>query len=316
MVMMMLVVMIMAAAGAVRAVVMMMFVFLIMIVVVMMLALVVMVMVVMFAFLVMIVVMMMFAFVIMIMVVMMFAFIIFIVVVMMFAFIIFIVLVPFRRDDRCRRIQLPQTLHGIIELRFRQTGSMAQDQAACIGDLVVEEFTEILLIHLAFFRIDNRGEAVQLHIMHMQILHSADDVAQLADARRLDQNAVGVIFLEHLLERLAEISHKATADAAGVHLIDLDACFFQESAVNADLTEFVFDQHEFFTLIAVLDQLLDQRGLARAEEAGKNGNLGHDNALLSMKLLIAADFSAYEYIIAHSLPNFNDRTAKILMTAP
>ena len=186
-----------------------------------------------------------------------------------------------------------------MQLRFRQTCRMAQDQAACIGDLIVEEFAEILLIHLAFFRIDDRGKAVQLHILHMQILHGADDIAQLADARRLNQNAVGVVFLQHLLERLAEISDEAAADAAGVHLVDLDACLLEKTAVNTDLTEFVLDQHELFALIAVLDQLLDQRGLARAEEAGKNGDFGHDNALLSMKLLIAADFSAYVYIIAH-----------------
>ncbi len=193
-------------------------------------------------------------------------------------------LVPFGRDDRRGGVQLPQTLYGIMQLRFGLAGRVAQDQAACVGDLVVEELAEVLLIHLAFFRIDDRGEAVQLNVLHVQILHCADDVAQLADARRLNEDAVRVVFFEHLLKCLAEVSDEAAADTAGVHLVDPDACFLEETAVNADLPEFVFDQHELFALIAVLDELLDERGLAGSEKARKNGDFGHDIALLSMKL--------------------------------
>ena len=153
---------------------------------------------------------------------------------------------------------------------------MAEDQAAGICDLVVEEFAEILLIHLSLLRIDNGREAVQLDALHMEILHGADDIAELADAGGLDQDAVGGIFLQHLLERLAEVADERAADAAGVHLVDLDAGILEESAVNADLTEFIFDQNELFALVAVLNELLDERCLAGSEEAGEDRDFGHD----------------------------------------
>ena len=91
-------------------------------------------------------------------------------------------LVPFGCDNRCRRIELAQTLDSIMQLRFGQTGSMAENQAACIGNLIVEELAEVLLIHLAFLRIDNSCKAVQLDTFHVEILHSADNIAELADA--------------------------------------------------------------------------------------------------------------------------------------
>ena len=193
-------------------------------------------------------------------------------------------LVPFGCDNRCCRIELPQAFHGIVQLRFGQTGGMAENQAACVCNLIVEELAEVLLIHFAFFCIDYGREAVQLDILHMEILHGADDIAELADTGGLNQNAVRMILLQNLTERFAEIADERAADAAGIHLVDLNACLFKESAVNADLTEFVFDQHKLFAVEAVLNELLDQRRLTGSEEAGENGDFCHKVALLSMVL--------------------------------
>ncbi len=60
---------------------------------------------------------------------------------------------------------------------------------------------------------------------------------------------------------------------------DLDAGILQKAAVNADLTEFVFNQHHLLALIGFLQQLLDQGGLAGAEKAGNNVDCGHNNYL-------------------------------------
>ena len=152
---------------------------------------------------------------------------------------------------------------------------MAQNQAAGICDLVIEKFSEVLLIHLALLGIYHCGKAVQLYVMGVDVLHGTDNVAQLADAGRFDQNAIRMILFQHLFQCLAEIAHQAAADTAGVHLGDLYAGILQKAAVNADLAEFVFDQHQLFAYIALTDQLLNQSGFAGAQKAGEYCNFCH-----------------------------------------
>ena len=52
-----------------------------------------------------------------------------------------------------------------------------------------------------------------------------------------------MVLLNNLSQRLAEVTHQTAADAAGVHFGNVDARILQETAVNADLTELVLDQH-------------------------------------------------------------------------
>ena len=151
---------------------------------------------------------------------------------------------------------------------------MAQNQAAGICDLVIEKFSEVLLIHLALLGIYHCGKAVQLYVMGVDVLHGTDNVAQLADARRLNEDAVRVVGLDDLLQCLAEIADQAAADAAGVQLIDLNAGLAHEAAVDADLAEFVLDQDDLLTGEGLLDELFDKGGLAGAEEAGENVDFG------------------------------------------
>jgi hypothetical protein len=106
-------------------------------------------------------------------------------------------------------------------------------------------------------------------------LDSAGHVGQLADAGRLDDDAVGVVLLHHLLQSGAEIAHQRAADAAGVQLIDLDAGLLQKAAVDADLAELVLDEHDLLACKGLFDELLDKGGLTGAKEAGENIDLGH-----------------------------------------
>ena len=142
-------------------------------------------------------------------------------------------------------------------------------------DLVVIELAEVLHVHFALVCIGNGGEAIQRNVFHVQVLHGTDHIAQLAYARRLDQNAVRVVGLQHLMQRLAEVAHKAAADAALAHLGDFNAGVLQKAAVNGNLAELVFDEDELFALKSFGDQLADQRGFACAEEAGKNIDFRH-----------------------------------------
>ena len=186
-------------------------------------------------------------------------------------------------DDGGFVIVSAQQLHTGGKSRLAHAVGTAQHDAVGIFDLVVEELAEVLHVHLALVGIGYGGEAVQAHILHVQILHSADHITQFAHAGRLDQNAVGMVGLQHFGKSLAEIAHQTAADAAAVHFGHLNAGILQKTAVNADLTEFVFDEHQLFTGKGLFDQLFDQRGLACAQKTGKNIDLGHNTFISFLK---------------------------------
>ena len=69
--------------------------------------------------------------------------------------------------------------------------------------------------------------------------------------------------------------------------------FLQKAAVNADLAELVFDQHQLLALIGLLQQLFDERRLARAQKAGNNVNFCHGYDFLSLCMPQIHDFHPY-----------------------
>ena len=176
-------------------------------------------------------------------------------------------LVPLCCYDRSCRIESLELLNDFVELILRETCCMAEDKAACICYLIVEEFAEVFLIHLALLSVNDCCEAVELDIVSVDIAHSVYNVAELADAGGLDEYAVGLVFSKHLFKRFAEVSNERAADAAGVHFCYFDAGVLEEAAVNAYLTEFVLDKHELFAFIALVYELLDKSGLTGSEES-------------------------------------------------
>jgi len=190
-------------------------------------------------------------------------------------------LIPVGCDDGSCGVAGTQTLHAVIELILRETGCVAENQAACVSDLVVKEFAEVLLVHLALLGVNHSGEAIKNDVVCINILHGLDDIAELTYAGRFDENAVGLVVSEYLFECLAEIADETAADAAGIHLCDLHTGILQEAAVNADLAEFILDEHELFALVAFGNELFDQGCFTRTEKAGENRNLCHKSTLLS-----------------------------------
>ena len=147
-----------------------------------------------------------------------------------------------------------------------------------MADLVVVELAEVLHIHLHLVHIGHGDKAVQLHIqMLSHAFHSAGHIGELAHAGGLDDDAVGVVLLHHLLQGGAEIAHQRAADAAGVQLVDLDAAFLQKAAVNADLAELVLDQNDLLAGKGLFDELFDQGSFTGTKEAGENIDFGHDS---------------------------------------
>ena len=184
-------------------------------------------------------------------------------------------LIPRGGDDRGGGVLLAQHGDAAVELLLAQTVGAGEDDRARVLDLVVEELAEVLHVDAALVRVDNGGKAVELEVIGLHALHGADNVGQLADAGGLDEDAVRAELLEHLLQSLLEVADEAAADAAGIHLVDRDARVLQETAVDGDLAELVFDENDLLAGIRLGDQLLDQRRFPRAEKAGENVNFGH-----------------------------------------
>ena len=183
--------------------------------------------------------------------------------------------VPRGRHNGGGGVLLPQQGHTGIQLFLAHPGRTAQNNGAGMLHLVIEELTEVSHIHLGLGGIHHGGKTVQHHIMHLQVLHRPDDIAEFAHTRGFNEDTVGVIGIHHLPQRLAEIAHQTAADAAAVHFGNVDARLLQKAAVNADLAKLIFNEDELFAGIGLSDQLLDEGRFASAQKAGENINFSH-----------------------------------------
>ena len=177
-------------------------------------------------------------------------------------------LVPGSGHQGGHGIVLPDQRDGCVQLGLGNGIRTGQDDGGSGLDLVVVELTEVLHVDLDFACVGNGDGIAKGDVLIGHLLHSSNDVGELAHAGGLDDDAVGIVLRDDLGQGLAEITHQAAADAAGVHLGDVDAGILQEAAVNADLAEFILNEHQFLALVSFLDHLLDEGRLARTEEAG------------------------------------------------
>ena len=185
-------------------------------------------------------------------------------------------LIPRGSDDACVFVVLTQQGDYLLQpVLLDKLGAREQDSARVL-DLIEEELAEVLGVHLGLLCVNHRDKAVEDdRLMRGYALDRCDDVGQLADARGLDDDAVRMVGFDDLLQCLAKVADQRAADTARVHLGDLHTRILEEAAVNADLAELVFDQHDLLALERLGQQALDERGLAGAQEAGDNINFGH-----------------------------------------
>ena len=191
-------------------------------------------------------------------------------------------LIPRGGDDACLGVVLTQQRDDGLQLLLAHALRAAEQDGAGVFNLVEEEFAEVLDIHAALARIRDGHKAAHLGFRDILLhaLDGADDVGELADAARLDEDAIRMILVDNLTERLAEVAHQRAADAAGVHLRHLNTGFLHEAAVDTDFAELVFNEDDFLAGKRLFKQLLNQRRFTRAEEAGKNINFRHGKHLL------------------------------------
>jgi len=176
-------------------------------------------------------------------------------------------------------IVFPQQMYDGVQLDLVHVLGAGEQDGAGMLYLIVKELTKVLHIDLALHGIHYGDKAVQSQggAIVLYALYRGNHVGQFAHAGGLNDNAVGGIGVQNFLQGGAEVTHQGTADAAGVHFGDLHAGFLEETAVNANLTEFVFDQDDLFALKCLLKQFFDQSGLAGTQKAGDNVDLCHVN---------------------------------------
>ena len=202
-------------------------------------------------------------------------------------------LIPGRGDNDGGGVVLAQHGNAILNLILAQLLRMAEHDAAGAGNLVVEELTKILHIHLCLLGVNNGSKSTQHCPLGVRALHSTNDVRKLTDTRRLDQDAIGGKVTNYLGQRLTEVTNQRAADAAGVHLGDLHTCLAQKAAVDTDLSEFVLDEHQLLTAVGLAQKFFDQRGLTCAEKSRENINFGHFYFVLSVTNLSSIYFTPF-----------------------
>jgi hypothetical protein len=174
---------------------------------------------------------------------------------------------PRRGNDRRRRVLFLQHSDASRQFFFGDPVGMRKNDTASIRHLIVEKFAEILHVHLALARVDDRAESVQFRVRQIRARHRFDHVAQFTDAGRLDHDPVGVVFFGNFLQRLCEIPDEGTANASRIHFGNINARVLQKAAVYPDLAKFVFDQNDLLSRVRLFNQLFNECGFACPQKA-------------------------------------------------
>ena len=178
-------------------------------------------------------------------------------------------------DDGGLVVLLAEKGNGGGQLVLVHARCAAEDDGLGVLDLIAVKLAKVLHVNTALGGIGHGNGAVQHYVVGQNALHSTHNVRKLANARGLDEDAVGGKFTEHLAKGFGKVAHKAAANTAAVHLGDLNARLAEETAVNADLTELVLNENHLLARIGFGQQLFDQRRLARTEKSGKYINFSH-----------------------------------------
>ena len=217
--------------------------------------------------------------------------------------------VPGSGEDGGVRVFLPEHAGGGLQLLLAQLLGPGEDDGAGVFNLIVVELAEILHVDPHLGGVGHGDEAVQLQFRGLGggVLHGHDHVGELSHAGGLNEDAVRVELGGHVLESLVEVPHQGAADAAGGHLGNLDAGLLQKAAVNADFAELVFNEDQLFPLERLRQQLFDEGGLARPQEARDNVNFRH--SIKSFAFILIPHISYHR--IFKKQPGYKNFTKKV-----
>ena len=157
--------------------------------------------------------------------------------------------VPRGCNKRSCGVYFSYDVHRVVKLILTDTVCVRKNDRRRKFYLVAIKFREVFHIHLAFRCVDNGSKGVQLHVGYIRVLNGSYNVAQFSYARRLDNYSVGVVIRLYFRQRFAEVTHKTATNAAGVHLGYLYSRFFEKTAVNTYLAEFVFNNDDLLASV-------------------------------------------------------------------
>ena len=123
-------------------------------------------------------------------------------------------LVPIGAYYSCRGIMLTHKPYSLQKLCLARFLNVAEDYTVSVLYLVVEEFTKILHIHLAFSSINDYSIAVKLYVISFYVVNCLYNVAELSNTRGLDKHSVGRILGNNLFKRIAKVAYKRATDTA------------------------------------------------------------------------------------------------------
>ena len=110
--------------------------------------------------------------------------------------------VPGGSHDSLARAALFNELDRLVQLVRAYLVDMAEHNARRGFNLVVEKFAEVFHVHFALRRVHDRGIGIYFAVGQTRAFDRADNVGQLAHARRLDYNSVGAVGFVDLFKRL------------------------------------------------------------------------------------------------------------------
>ncbi len=96
--------------------------------------------------------------------------------------------------------------NAFADFCFGDGVSVAENYASGIFYLIVEEFAEVLHMHLAFIGVDDGRSSVKLCSVCICIFDRRNDVGELSNARGLDKYSVGMILIYNLFECLGKVT--------------------------------------------------------------------------------------------------------------
>ena len=173
-------------------------------------------------------------------------------------------IIPWGGDDAGIRIEFMDDIAVCGNDSLRAHLGAGKDDGIGRDDLIIEELLEVLMIDLTALGIHNRAVAVDRKTFYA--LDDPEDIGQLADTGRFNDDSVRMVLVQYLVERGLEITLQRAADTAAIDFIDDNAGFIEKSAVNTDFTELIFYKDNLLSLEYIFNQFLNQRCFASAEK--------------------------------------------------
>ena len=149
-------------------------------------------------------------------------------------------IIPRCCDDLCVIVDLTDESDCLIELFLCDIACTAQDDRSGVLNLVLIELLKVLKIDPALGSVDYCDCTADF--CSLNALNCSYYVRELAYTGGFDEDPVRCELFDYILQSGAEVAYETAADATGIHLCDVDAGFLEETAVDTDLAELVFDE--------------------------------------------------------------------------